>query len=280
MIKTVFHILPALSSLADDEFLEPQLFERDCPSLWSSTGKAHPVVRLYNPEKSLIQDEYRLTLAVQPSSLQASPGGSFTNSASEVCDKELNVQKKIIPWQDTVMPGFDDVIRTVGQEEKGSRRGSLVLVASLIDKAPNLGGLCRTSQIFGVSTLVVNNLRVTADKIFQTLSVTAEKWLPIIEVPVSDLASYLQAMRHKGYTLVGVEQTARSQCLTKYQFPERTLLLLGHERTGIPVELIQLLDVCVEIPQQGIIRSLNVHVSGALLVWEYTRQRLLAQSAE
>ena len=46
---------------------------------------------------------------------------------------------------------------------------------------------------------------------------------------------------------------------------------------GIPVELIQLLDVCVEIPQQGVIRSLNVHVSGALLIWEYTRQRLLAQ---
>lgn len=38
--------------------------------------------------------------------------------------------------------------------------------------------------------------------------------------------------------------------------------------------LIPQLDVCVEIPQRGVTRSLNVHVSGALLVWEYTRQRL------
>lgn len=48
-----------------------------------------------------------------------------------------------------------------------------------------------------------------------------------------------------------------------------------NEREGIPANLIQQLDVCVEIPQQGIIRSLNVHVSGALLIWEYTRQLLL-----
>jgi len=51
-----------------------------------------------------------------------------------------------------------------------------------------------------------------------------------------------------------------------------------NEKEGIPVDLIQLLDGCVEIPQQGIIRSLNVHVSGALLIWEYTRQQLMMKS--
>ena len=48
-----------------------------------------------------------------------------------------------------------------------------------------------------------------------------------------------------------------------------------NEKEGIPVDFIQLLDVCVEIPQRGLVRSLNVHVSGALLIWEYTRQQLL-----
>lgn len=52
-------------------------------------------------------------------------------------------------------------------------------------------------------------------------------------------------------------------------------LYFRNEKEGIPVDIIQLLDVCVEIPQQGIIRSLNVHVSGALLIWEYARQRLI-----
>ena len=30
-----------------------------------------------------------------------------------------------------------------------------------------------------------------------------------------------------------------------------------------------MLDVCIEIPQLGIIRSLKVHVSGSILLWEY-----------
>ena len=49
-----------------------------------------------------------------------------------------------------------------------------------------------------------------------------------------------------------------------------------NEKEGIPADLIGLLDVCVEIPQQGVIRSLNVHVSGAILVWEYRRQQMMA----
>ena len=39
-------------------------------------------------------------------------------------------------------------------------------------------------------------------------------------------------------------------------------------------QIIQCLDMCVEIPQFGVIRSLNVHVSASMLLWEYTRQRL------
>ena len=50
------------------------------------------------------------------------------------------------------------------------------------------------------------------------------------------------------------------------------ILISSNEREGIPVHLIHMLDECVEIPQLGIIRSLNVHISGALLIWEYTKQ--------
>jgi len=53
----------------------------------------------------------------------------------------------------------------------------------------------------------------------------------------------------------------------------------SNEKTGIPVEILQVLDVCVEIPQRGVIRSLNVHVSGALFIWEYFKQWSLDSSA-
>jgi tRNA G18 (ribose-2'-O)-methylase SpoU len=40
------------------------------------------------------------------------------------------------------------------------------------------------------------------------------------------------------------------------------------------LQVLQLLDACVEIPQLGMIRSLNVHVSGAIALYEYTMQQL------
>lgn len=54
-----------------------------------------------------------------------------------------------------------------------------------------------------------------------------------------------------------------------YKLPSR------NEKEGIPAELLPYLDVCVEIPQMGVIRSLNVHVTGALFVWQYFQQHCL-----
>lgn len=51
------------------------------------------------------------------------------------------------------------------------------------------------------------------------------------------------------------------------------VLVLGREKEGIPVDIIHILDACIEIPQFGVVRSLNVHVSGAIALWEYTRQQ-------
>uniref|UniRef100_H2YWT1 tRNA (guanosine(18)-2'-O)-methyltransferase TARBP1 n=1 Tax=Ciona savignyi TaxID=51511 RepID=H2YWT1_CIOSA len=168
-----------------------------------------------------------------------------------------NIQKKIV----------------IGDTKKTP--GSLVLVASLIDKPSNLGGLSRTCEVFGAERMVVHNLSCVNDKLFQSLSVTAHKWLVMSEVKRWDLEKYLEAMKREGYALVATEQTEQSVCLTQYKFSSKCVVLLGNEKEGIPPNLLRLCDASVEIPQVGVVRSLNVHVSGGITVWEFTRQRLL-----
>ena len=116
--------------------------------------------------------------------------------------------------------------------KKELRRGKLVLCASLIDRTPNLGGLCRTCEIFGVSTLVIGAMRYLDDPNFKSLSVTSEKWMNIEQVLPRHLEVYLKEMKGKGYRLVGIEQTTNSKSLEDYKFQEKTLLLLGNEREG------------------------------------------------
>lgn len=90
----------------------------------------------------------------------------------------------------------------------------------------------------------------------------SQKWVKVTEVAKKDIADYLCQMREKHYQIVAVEQTSSSKCLSKFKFPSKTILLLGNEKEGIPVELIKAVDYCIEIPQTGVIRSLNVHVTG------------------
>ena len=49
----------------------------------------------------------------------------------------------------------------------------------------------------------------------------------------------------------------------------------SNEKSGIPADLLSLLDLTIEIPQAGIVRSLNVHVSGAIVIWEYFHQHFI-----
>lgn len=85
----------------------------------------------------------------------------------------------------------------------------------------------------------------------------------------------VQSRAAEGYTLVGVEQTSESEQLPRCTFAAKTVLLLGKELEGIPALYLPHLHTCVEIPQFGMLRSLNVHVSAAITVYEYTRQGLL-----
>ncbi|KAL1536392.1 Tar (HIV-1) RNA binding protein 1 [Salvia divinorum] len=95
----------------------------------------------------------------------------------------------------------------------------------------------------------------------------------MMEVPVESMKVFLEKKKQQGFAILGLEQTAHSIPLDQYNFPVKTVLVLGREKEGIPVEIIHKLDACIEIPQLGIVRSLNVHVSGALALWEYTRQQ-------
>ncbi|MCD7466610.1 hypothetical protein HAX54_003457 [Datura stramonium] len=164
-------------------------------------------------------------------------------------------------------------LKTVAFEKSNASQQDIILVASLIDRIPNLAGLARTCEVFRASALAIADKNVVKDKQFQLISVTAEKWVPIVEVPVNSMKVFLEKKKQEGFSILGLEQTANSISLDRYMFPKRTVLVLGREKEGIPVDIIHILDACIEIPQLGIVRSLNVHVSGAIALWEYTRQQ-------
>ncbi|GAB6020480.1 Tar (HIV-1) RNA binding protein 1 [Chamberlinius hualienensis] len=258
--EAIFYEVPRIFLVTDEEWIKTKFFE-----------KSYNLHSNFNLEIPFGNEVHSL------SSCEPRKWVELVEDNNTAVNELKDVQKKIIPWK-TVFPDLEALKDSSTLKRKEHENSHLILVASLIDRTPNLGGLCRTCEIFGVAEYVIGNLKYMDDKQFQTLSVSAEKWVSIKEVKPTQLKTYILEMKTDGYTIVGAEQTANSTKLTNYVFPKKTVIVLGNEKEGIPVDIIQLLDVSVEIPQQGIIRSLNVHVTGAILVWEYTRQQITSSS--
>ncbi|KAM7362421.1 uncharacterized protein ACRADG_013119 isoform 2-T2 [Cochliomyia hominivorax] len=181
------------------------------------------------------------------------------------------LQRKMNPVNDLTKPQ-NLIIYPI--EEKISE---MYVIASLIDKLPNLGGIARTCEVLGIQNLVMDSKMHTEKSDFKNLSMTAEKSLNIIEVKPKVLNEFLMTKKLEGFSIIGAEQTNNSQNFADFKFPQKSVLLLGHEKDGIPAPLLGLLDYAVEIPQFGLVRSLNVHVTGALFMWEYCKQHLIKQ---
>ena len=188
-------------------------------------------------------------------------------------DALVNFQRKILPI-DTLNLAIDDQKKLEKRNAAGRNRQSLIVCASLIDKVTNLAGLTRTAEIFAADKIVVPDAKVQKMDNFKSIAVGAEDWIDIEECKEQNLLPWLKERKREGYSIIGIEQTSSSSCLSHVQFLEKSVLLLGKEKEGIPVEFLQVVDQCVEIPQLGIIRSLNVHVSGAISIWEYTKQMM------
>ncbi|KDO29946.1 hypothetical protein SPRG_05136 [Saprolegnia parasitica CBS 223.65] len=199
-------------------------------------------------------------------------------SASDAASSGI-VQRKIDPHatgflEDMLAMYESENLREKQVNARRARRQSVIVCASLVDKLPNVAGLARTCEIFNASKLLIPNMAMTHDIVFRQISVTADKWVPMEEVKPDMVRTYCRRMQREGYTIVALEQTSSSESLTTYQFPDKVVIVLGNEKEGIPVEILDAVDHCVEIPQLGVIRSLNVHVSGAILLWGYTQQQL------
>lgn len=153
------------------------------------------------------------------------------------------------------------------------KRSDLIVVASLVDKPPNLGGICRLCDVLGAGTLTLNDLKVKQNKEFKAVAVTADLWMPMIEVKEQGIALYLREKKREGYTLFGLEQTDHSVILDgQTKFPLKSLILLGKEKEGVPGELLAELDTCVEIKQVGVVRSMNIQTATAVVVHAYSSQ--------
>jgi tRNA G18 (ribose-2'-O)-methylase SpoU len=105
--------------------------------------------------------------------------------------------------------------------------------------------------------------RKLTDQIHKT-ALGAEAMVPFTYEEQPDLA----ALKQQGYTVVGLEQDARSVMLPDFKAPEKVALLLGEEVEGLTDDLRAVCDVVIEIPMSGRKESFNVSVATGIALYQ------------
>jgi tRNA G18 (ribose-2'-O)-methylase SpoU len=146
------------------------------------------------------------------------------------------------------------------------RPREMLIVCAPLRSNINISRIVRAASCCGLTRIVCTGHAKLDRKIARdgadTITIEVHRTLP----PV------LAQLRREGYRLVGLEQTTGSHDMHAYQFPRRTALVLGNERTGLTAEALALLDDTVEIPVWGLPHSYNVATAAAMALYEYCRQ--------
>jgi len=128
----------------------------------------------------------------------------------------------------------------------------------------NLGTLLRTCDAVG-ACLAVPPLSWVPEGLARGNTLTR----PACVHWVGDPLTWLAKQRAKGSPVLGVELAEAAIRLADLRpARRRTVMVLGHEQTGIPPEALDLLDDVVEIPMIGVGASLNVAVAGSLVLYK------------
>lgn len=77
----------------------------------------------------------------------------------------------------------------------------------------------------------------------------------------------LQKLKEEGWSLVALEITEGAVDIHEYRPDERVCLIVGHELTGVPEDILSLCDATVKIPMLGKKESLNVAVAAGIALY-------------
>lgn len=152
----------------------------------------------------------------------------------------------------------------------------LLLVCTAIEKPGNLGAMLRTADAAGLAAVIAAD--PVADWSNPNL-VRASK-ATLFSVPVASATSpaVLRWLRERSIRVIATAPEAAT-AFTDVDYRGPTAVVVGSEKDGLGPDWLAQADARVHIPMRGLVNSINVATSAALVIYEALRQRGTATGA-
>jgi tRNA G18 (ribose-2'-O)-methylase SpoU len=160
--------------------------------------------------------------------------------------------------------------RVSAEEAAAAPKMGVAVVLDNVRSLNNVGSFFRTCDAFAVDVLALCGITGSPpDREIHKTALGAEQTVPWIHFNTTPEA--VNRLREEGYTPVAVEQVEGAVMLDHFR-PDpakRYALVFGNEVDGVDQQVIDLCDEAIEIPQAGTKHSLNVAVSGGVVLWPF-----------
>lgn len=162
--------------------------------------------------------------------------------------------------------------RLTPEEFKSKNKTALVVVLDNVRSLHNVGSIFRTGDAFLIEAVYLCGITSTPPhaEIHKT-ALGAENTVDWKYFEDTHLA--VHELKANGYKVFSIEQAEGSTSLTglKLDTSQKYAIVLGNEVKGVQQSVVDLCDACIEIPQYGTKHSLNVSVTGGIVIWEVTK---------
>ncbi len=163
--------------------------------------------------------------------------------------------------------------RLTPEEFKQKIKTPLIVVLDNIRSLHNVGSVFRTADAFLIEAVYLCGITSTPPQ--AEIHKTALGAEDTVEWKYfEDTHTAIDALKEKGYEVYAIEQVKGSTLLTNLhlQKDKKYAVILGNEVKGVQQRVVDKCDGCIEIPQFGTKHSLNVSVTGGIIIWELFKQ--------
>ncbi len=134
----------------------------------------------------------------------------------------------------------------------------------------NFGAIARSAEIFGIHGIVIGQ-KNSAPINGESIKASAGALLRLPVCREKSLLHSLKQLKSSGVVILCANEKAKQE-IRQTDLKRPLALVLGAEGMGVSMEILQIADESVRIPQIGEIESLNVSVAAGILFYEWMLQ--------
>lgn len=154
-------------------------------------------------------------------------------------------------------------------------KATLVACDSISDPQ-NLGAICRSALVFGIDALIFPKDRsAEVNATVAKASAGASEHLKIARI--TNLARTLENLKKDGFWVYAAETESKNN-LNRFDFADRSVVVLGSEGEGIRPLVRKMCDESFCIPQTGHFNSLNVAQAATVIFYQISCSKIFPKN--